>query len=149
MESSEASTPTSFVWLHFSLANAASERWLRRYLDLPEDFYQSLTDTASSTRLEHYGDQLLAVLHDALFDFTFDPESVATVHLCLAPHFLVTARLKPVRSVDRLRAEVKGGRSFHSPADLLAQLLRHQADVLMEIVRTSTKRVDATEDQLL
>lgn len=149
MEAAESQTPTSFIWLHFSLANAASERWLRRSLQLPEDFYQSLSDTASSTRLEQYGDQLIAVLHDALFDFTFDPESVATVHLCMAPHLLVTARLRPVRSVERLRAEVKAGRAFHSPADLLAQLLRHQAEVLIEIVRTSTKRVDLTEDQLL
>ncbi len=33
--------PDEFVWLHFSLSNAASEPWLRRYLTLPDTFYES------------------------------------------------------------------------------------------------------------
>jgi zinc transporter len=147
----DASPPPgqSFLWLHFSLANAASERWLRRHLNLPEGFYQSLTEPASSTRLDQDGEALVAVVHDARFDFVFDPESVATVHLYLSPRLLVTARLRPVRSVDRLRGAVRAGQVFRSPADLLAQLLRHQADVLMEIVRTSSMQVDIIEDRLL
>jgi len=139
----------SFLWLHFSLANAASEGWLHRHLTLPEAFYESLKEHASSTRLEQDGDMLVAILHDALFDFTFDPESVSTVNLCMTPRLLVTARLRPVRSVDRLRGAVRSGQDFHSPADLLAHLLRHQADVLADIVRTSSAQVDQIEDKLL
>jgi zinc transporter len=140
---------SSFVWLHFSLANAASEGWLRRHLNLPDAFYESLSERANSTRLEQDGDMLVAVVHDALFDFTFDPASVATVNLCMTPRLLVTARLRPVRSVDRLRGAVRAGQDFGSPADLLAQLLRHQADVLADIVRASSSQVNQIEDQLL
>lgn len=142
-------SPGAFVWLHFSLANAASEGWLRRHLTLPAAFYESLTERANSTRLEQEGDMLVAVVHDALFDFTFDPASVATVHLCMTPRLLVTARLRPVRSVDRLRGAVRTGQDFRSPADLLAQLLRHQADVLADIVRASSSQVNQIEDELL
>lgn len=38
---------------------------------------------------------------------------------------------------------------FASPADLLAHLLRDQADVLVAIVRDATNRVDAIEDRIL
>jgi hypothetical protein len=31
----------SFVWLHFNVANAASERWLRDHLSAPEAFLES------------------------------------------------------------------------------------------------------------
>jgi len=140
---------SSFVWLHFSLSNAASERWLRQHLPLPDDFYQSLWEESRSTRLEQIGDQLVGVLHDARFDFTFDPGSVSTLNLCLAPRFLVTARLRPVRSMDRLRGAVKGGDTFRSTADLLAHLLRYQAEVLVDITREATTRLDGVEDQLL
>jgi len=34
--------PQTFVWLHFSLSNQASERYLRRSLALPEAFFDSL-----------------------------------------------------------------------------------------------------------
>ncbi len=139
----------TFLWLHFSLANAAAEGWLHRHLDLPAAFYESLSERANSTRLEQDGDRLVAVVHDALFDFTFDPESVSTVNLCMTPRLLVTARLRPVRSVDRLRGAVRAGQDFNSPADLLAHLLRHQADVLADIVRASSSQVNLIEDKLL
>lgn len=35
-----------FVWLHFSLANSASEAWLRGNLQLPEAFFESRTGRA-------------------------------------------------------------------------------------------------------
>ena len=149
LESGREAAPHSFLWLHFSLANAAAEGWLQRHLTLPTAFYDSLKEHASSTRLEQDGDMLVAVVHDALFDFTFDPESVSTVNLCMTPRLLVTARLRPVRSVDRLRGAVRAGQDFRSPADLLAHLLRHQADVLVDIVRTSSTQIDQIEDKLL
>jgi zinc transporter len=138
----------SFLWLHFA-TSAASERWMRGNLDLPESFHESLHEEAGSTRLEQEGRSLVAVLHDVLFDFTFDAACVSTVILCINPQLVVSARLKPLRSVDRLRAAVRGGRHFRSSSDLLAHLLRDQANVLVDIVRRSTARVNAIEDQLL
>jgi zinc transporter len=140
---------SAFVWIHLSLANAASERWVRRCLTLPEAFYHSLAEEATATRLEQDGDTLVAVLHDALFDFTFDPESVSTVYLCMTPQFVVTARLRPVRSLDKLRSTVRAGQTFQSTAELLAHLLLQQADVLMDIVRLAARHVDLIEDKLL
>jgi zinc transporter len=72
-----------FLWLRFSLSNAASERWLRQNLTLPEVFHESLHEAVGSTRLEQDGDSLLAVIHDVLFDFTFDASDVSTVSLCV------------------------------------------------------------------
>ncbi len=141
--------PDSFVWLHFSLSNAATEGWLRAHLSLPDAFHESLRDTVGSTRLEQDGDALVAVIHDVVFDFTFDPSAVSTVCLCIEPRFFISARLRPLRSVDRLRASIKTGRGFRSPAELLAHLLQEQAGVLVDIVRQSSARVDLIEDKLL
>jgi zinc transporter len=91
----------------------------------------------------------VAVIHDVLFDFTFDPGSISTVSLCVEPSFLLSARLRPLRSVDRLRASAKTGQTFRSSAHLLGHLLRDQAEVLVNIVRQSTIRVDFIEDKLL
>lgn len=140
---------TSFLWLHFSLSNAASERWLRRNLRLPDAFYESLQEGTGSTRLELEDQALVAVIHDVLFDFRFDPSEVSTVILCTEPSVLISARPRPLRSIDRLRAAVKAGETFRSTTDLLAHLLRDQANVLVEIVRQSTARVDSIEDNLL
>lgn len=138
-----------FLWLHFNLSNSACVRWLRQHVELPDAFYESLDEAASSTRLEREDDALVAVLHDVLFDFEFDASDVATVSLVAAPHLLVSARGRPLRSIDRLRASVKAGSVFRSPAELFGQLLRDQAEVLVEIARKSSERVDREEDLVL
>jgi zinc transporter len=140
---------SEFVWLHLSLSNAASERWMRQSLQLADAFYDSLRESVGSTRLELEGDALVAVIHDVLFNTSFDSANISTVTLCMQSHLVVTARLRPLRSVDRLRAAVKAGQALRSSAELLAQLLRDQAAVLGDIVRQSTARVDAVEDTLL
>lgn len=141
--------PGEFLWLHFSLANAASEPWLRQHLTLPSAFYEDLHSDVVSTRLEQDAETLVAVIHDVLFDFTFDAASVGTTSLCIEPRLLVSARLRPLRSVDKLRAAVRSGQAFRSPVELLAHLLQDQAGVLVDILRQSTSRVDQIEDQYL
>ena len=137
-----------FVWLHFSLSNAASEPWLRRYLNLPDAFYESLHSDVDATHLEQDADSLVARIHDVLFDFTFDAP-VATTSLCVTPRVLVSAHARPWRSIDQLRKEVEADQVFRSPIEILVRLLRDQASVLVDIVRKSKKRLLPMEQQLL
>lgn len=149
IESALDADPEAFLWLHFALSNAATTRWLRAHLSLPDAFFASLEEEVGSTRLEKEGESLVAVVHDVMFNFTLDPSDVSTVVLCLGPRWLVSVRLKPLRSIDRLRAEVKGGETFRSPVELLSRLLRDQAELLVDIVRKHTGRVNLIEDKLL
>ena len=139
----------SFLWLHFSLSNVACERWLNAHVQPPEEFSASLHEGVGSTRLEQSGDALVAILHDVMFEFALDPDQVATVGILVRPRYIVSVRLRPLRSIDRLRAVVRGGEPFRSTVDLLAHLLRDQAGVLVEIVRQVTAKVDTIEDNLL
>ena len=140
--------PDEFLWLHFSLSNVASEPWLRRYLTLPDTFYESLQSDVDATHLEQDGDSLVARIHDVLFDFTFDAP-VATTSLCVKPRVLVSAHVRPWRSIDKLREAVQAGQVFRSPIEILARLLRDQANVLVDIVRKTKKQVGPMEEQLL
>jgi zinc transporter len=139
----------AFVWLHFALTNATAESWMRSRLQLPDGFYSALRDTIGSTRLEQDNEELVAVFHDVLFDFHFDAADISTVAFSLGPRHLVSARMRPLRSVDRLRAAVRSGRRFRSPGELLAELMFDQARVLVDVVRRSTEQVDETEDMML
>lgn len=140
--------PHEFLWLHFSLSNVASEAWMRRYLNLPDTFYESLNSDIDATHLEQDGDALVARIHDVLFDFTFDAPVAATT-LCIMPHVAVSAHARPWRSIDELRAAVQAGQVFHSPIQILARLFRDQASVLVDIVRKSKRQVAPMEQQLL
>jgi len=144
-------TPTSdgFLWLHFNLGHNASERWLTRHARLSETFFDTLKDGMRSTRIERAEDALVAVINDVHFDFSFEPSDLSTLWINVADRMVVTARLHPLRSIDKLRSALKAGDCLRSPVELLERLLRSQADVLVDIVRSITAKVDAIEDDLL
>lgn len=145
----ELAAAGGFVWLHFNLANANALRWMERNLTLSPVFYETLHEGSRSTRVDFADDYLIAVLNDVLFDFQFDASHISTLVLSVGPRLLVTARSKPLRSLDRLRVSVKNGSLFATSTSLLIHLLRDQADVLVRILRDSVAKVDTIEDELL
>lgn len=138
-----------FIWLHCSLSNSSSVKWLGEHLPLPSQYFETLRGGGGSTRIELAGDFLIAVINDVHFDFSFDSSQIATLWLCVHRRFVVSTRLHPLRSIDRLRVSVRSGERIGSPLLLLTHLLRDQADVLQQIARDSAKRVDQIEDTLL
>jgi zinc transporter len=138
-----------FAWLHFDLAGGATERWLQEHLALPASFYEALHEGTRSTRIEYAEGSLIAVVNDVLFDFSFGASDIATLCLSVGPRTIISARRKPLRSVDRLRTAVREGATFRSPVEILVHLLRDQGEVLVQIVRDATARIDRIEDTLL
>ena len=149
----EAASDKGFVWLHFNLTDATAEKWMRGHLPLPEDYFDNLRTAASdgprSTRLENVDDHLVAVVNDVAYEFAFEPSEMSTLWVNVNARAMVSARLHPLRSVDRLRQAVKTGACFASSAALLNHLLRDQGDVLVHIVRETTLKVDGVEDGML
>ena len=137
------------LWLHFNLAQAATERWLKDHASLPVEFFEALHLGSRSTRVELIDDGLLAVVNDVLHGFSFDPSEISTLWVHVTPGIVISARRKPLKSVDRLRHSVQNGVRITSTVELLTRLLRDQADVLMGIVRDAVARVDKVEDELL
>ena len=138
-----------FVGLHFNLAHAAAEKWMRENVTLSDQFYESLRDSSRSTRVELDDDMLVAVVNDVHYDFAFEPSDISTLWLSVGPRLVVSARLQPLRSIDRLRDAVKRGARLISSVELLVHLMHDQGDVLVNIVRSITTRVDGIEDTLL
>jgi zinc transporter len=138
-----------FLWLHFNLTHGATEKWLRENLNLSDVYHESLKDGSRSTRVELDDDMLVAVVNDVHYDFAFEPSDISTMWLSVGPRLVVSARLQPLRSIDRLRDAVKKGSTLRSSVALLVHLMHDQGDVLVNIVRATTARVDTIEDQLL
>ncbi|NWA01667.1 transporter [Pseudomonas gingeri] len=146
----EPEDPEQFLWLHLNLAHAACERWMKTHLSLPEEFFEALHEGSRSTRIEHVDNALLAVVNDVVFNLSSMVSSdISTLWVCARSKLLISARLQPLHSVDKLRSSVKAGERFRSPLELLVHLLRDQGEVLTQIVRKTSISVDQIEDQLL
>ncbi|MYM67848.1 magnesium transporter CorA [Pseudoduganella sp. FT55W] len=141
--------PHEFIWLHYNLANTASEKWLHEHVTLPDEFYESLHEGPRSTRIELADNTLIAVVNDVLHDFSFEPSDISTLWLSVEKQIVISARRKPLRAVDSLRNAVRSGEPIRSSVELLIHLLRDQADALIKIVRDAITTVDSIEDNLL
>ena len=137
-----------FLWLHFNLADASTEAWMRAHLALAPEYFEALHEGSRSTRIEDASDQLIAVVNDVAYEFSFDPSEIASLWMTVNARLAVSARTHPLRSIDRLRQAVKDGGRFESSVALLNHLLHDQGDVLVRIVREATLQVDAVEDTL-
>ncbi len=135
--------------MHFNLSQAATAQWMQTHLQLSDLFYESLKDGSRSTRVELDDDTLVAVVNDVHYDFAFEPSDISTLWLSVGPRLVVSARLQPLRSIDRLRDAVRRGEKLVSSVALLVHLMHDQGDVLINIVRNTTARVDTIEDKLL
>ncbi len=139
----------SLLWLHFNLSQASTEKWLRDHTPLPPEFFEALQQGSRSTRIEQIDEGLIAVVNDVLHGFNFEASELSTLWLWVRPGLVISARRKPLKSVDRLRHAVLNGARIQSPVELLTHLLRDQADVLIGIVRDTVTRTDKIEDDLL
>ncbi|MEP7155673.1 MAG: transporter [Betaproteobacteria bacterium] len=142
-------TANDFAWLHVNLSNAATTRWLRENFGLSDLFFDALGEGTRSSRIEFADNDLIAVVNDVLYDFSFDASHISTLWMSVDSRLLLSARTRPLRSIDKLRASVRNGETFRTSVALLVHLLRDQADVLMQIVRSSIAQVDDIEDRLL
>ncbi len=146
---SDEQRTNQFLWLHFNLSNVLAEKWMRSSLQLSEGFFDALNDSSRSTRIDNVEDNLIAVINDVAYDFAFQPSEISTLWLTVQEQMMVSARVHPLRSIDRLRLAVKQGRGFESAMSLLIHLMHDQGDELQQIVRKATVQVDDIEDSLL
>lgn len=138
-----------FIWLHFNLSNAASEKWLKAHGKLADEFFETLHQGSRSTRIELAEGDLIAVVNDVLHSFSFEASDISTLWINVSERVVISARRQPLQSIERLRQAVRGGEPIRSPVELLTHLLRDQADVLVNIVRDAVARADEIEDKLL
>ncbi|WP_341890686.1 transporter [Variovorax sp. YR752] len=138
-----------FLWLHFGLTDASAQRWMKDNLALEPEFFEALGQGSRSTRIEDARDDLIAVINDVAYEFTFEPSDIETLWMSVSERVAVSARMHPLRSIDGLREAVRTGARFGSPVELLNHLMDKQGDVLVRIVREATLKVDSIEDSLL
>jgi len=138
-----------FLWLHFDLTNVAAEKWLHEHLALSPAFFEAVHEGSRATRIDYADGALIAIVNDVLYDFAFEATDISTLWVSADERLVVSARRKPLRSVDRLRGSVRNGETFRSSVELMVHLLRDQADVLVQILRNATTKVDGIEDSLL
>ena len=137
-----------FVWLHLNLNHATAEKWLTSHFPVDDFFFEEIRNGSHTTRIERQDENLFAVLNDVIFHPQEATAETSTLWLYCSQTLVVTARYKPLRFIEWMLPRLASLKVTASTG-LLAFLLEEQEEVLEQVVRQASRRVDAIEERLL
>jgi zinc transporter len=91
----------------------------------------------------------VAVLGDLHHDFDADPEGFGSLRVYVDAHVMISGRVHPLRSVDRLRRELQRSVAPESPIELFEQLIEQLAETVAGVSAKLSDTVEDAEDEIL
>ena len=137
------------TWLHFNLTDARARSWLSDEAQLPSAVVSMLLDPQTRTRVARLSTGIVAVLVDLQHGFQGDPEEFAELRVYIEPHRVISARRRPLCTVDTLRHELDSGRELGPPAAWLERFIDAMADNFARVVHELVEEVDELEDEIV
>jgi zinc transporter len=143
------------VWLHLNGSDTHIVQWLCDYGPVPESGCAFLTGNDTRPRL-HIGTQsLYGVIAEVELAGKGEPDDDPRRHARGALRFyvdrqrMITVRVRPLRSTDRLRHALSEGEVFNDTIEMFAELVRELNETLADKVDDLAESVDDIEEAVL
>ncbi|AYC99865.1 transporter [Neorhizobium sp. NCHU2750] len=136
-----------FTWLHLNLADSRVPAFLEALPEMTAPALAALTtrDTHAAIILD---EQLVyGTLIDFQKEFDSDTHDIGWLHFLVLERIIITTRLQPLRSVDRLKASMdKNATRFRKPIDVFETLVAEFQRTLIALVMELTEELNLIED---
>ncbi len=135
-----------YLWLHLALSDARTPALLDSLGVLSEEVLATLTSSDTHAAIGVSDD----VIHGTLVDFerTFDEmtKDIGWLHFAVTDTMIVTTRLHPLRSIDRLKAAIEKNPKCRRPVDIFEMLVIEFQRTLIGLVLELTEELNIIED---
>ena len=138
-----------WLWLHLNFSDWRCRRWLAQTFDFPGELAAEICDPPLRQHVSAWEGVLFGHLADFRHEFDAESTDFAWLHFALGERFLITGRVKAVRSAERLRQVIATGHVFASPASLLSYVLSLYTDVLDASLHRLSDELELIEDHVL
>ncbi|MDO9415715.1 transporter [Pararhizobium sp.] len=144
----ELSGGEGWLWVHLSLSDARTPGLL--------DTLGSLPDLAKASLISHDTQASLSVADDVIygtlvdFERTFDTmtKDIGWLHFAVTAKIIVTTRLQPLRSIDRVRAAIEKNAKSSAPIDIFEMIVVEFQRTLITLVLELTEELNIIEDSV-
>lgn len=139
----------SWIWLHFDLADTRTKPYIDALPHLPAEAIEILTTTDDRQRVENFGSVIAGVVVD--FERGDIPEVRQMVRwqFVMASHLFVSARRRPLMTLNQLHRDVQAGRKIPGVLHLFDAIIHAFATALATMVHQLSDELDKVEDGLL
>jgi zinc transporter len=136
-----------FFWLHLNLADTRVVAFLENMPGLEEPLHATLTTHETHPSLIVDDKAIYGTLVDFQREFDQETSNLGWLHFAVSDRFIITTRLQPLRSVDRLRAAVdKNPTRYTTPSHVFEALVAEFQRTLITLVMETTEELNAIED---
>ena len=112
-----------WLWVHLALSDARTPSLIERITSLPQNALSTLTSHDTQAAITVSDDMVYGTLVD--FERTFDTETktIGWLHFAVTDKIIITTRLHPLRSIDRVKAAVEKSARCARPIDLFEMMV--------------------------
>ena len=149
-----AAPDAGWVWVHLALADQRCRAWIAKAAPVSELARELLTGTDTHLRFDSigkglFGHELIGVLPDLHQEFTHASEDLVRLRFVMGPRLVITARQRPVHSVENTRRAIEAGKRFPTAVSLLDALVDQFADAIARMADQLGDELDAVEDHVM
>jgi zinc transporter len=138
-----------WVWVHLGLADNRCRAWIAKAAPVSEVARELLAGGDTHLRLDTIGHELIGVLPDLHQEFAQASEDLVRLRFVMGPRFVITARQRPVHSVENTRRAVDSGKRFPTAVSLLEAIIDQFADAISRMADKLGDELDAVEDHVM
>lgn len=136
-----------FYWLHLNLADARVPAFLETIAGLGEQARNTLATHDGHAAITVDDGMLYGTIVDFQKEFDRETRNIGWLHFAVGERFIITSRLQPLRSIDRLRAAIeKNPARYAQPIHVFEMVVAEFQRGLLGIVMEMTDELNMIED---
>jgi zinc transporter len=144
-----AAPGNGWVWVHLALADMRCRNWIALHAPVSELARDVLAGPDTHLRLDSLGHELVGVVPDLHQELARAGDDLVRLRFVMREHMVITARQRPVQSVENTRRAIDSGKRFPNAASFLDALIDQFADAIARMAETLGDELDGIEDHVM
>jgi zinc transporter len=138
-----------FVWLHLNLEDVRVHGFLKKLGALSEAARETLTQQVNHQFIDHSANLVRGAIVDYERGLGGRLPQTGYLRFVFGERFLISARERPLESVEATRMALSAGRLAETPLDLFETVVGHVCDELGKIVFELSVALDQIEERIV
>jgi zinc transporter len=135
-----------WTWVHLSLADTRCRVWIAHNTRLSELARETLLGPDEHLRLDVLGQEIVGVVPGLQQEISQATDDIVRLRFVMTERMLISARRRPVHSVEVNRRAIEAGKRFPTAVSLLDAVIDQFADAIGRMAERLGNELDGIED---
>jgi zinc transporter len=141
--------PEGWTWVHLSLADTRCRTWVSSNSGLSDLARDVLVGPEEHLRIDLLGREIVGVVPDLQQEIMEVSDNIGRLRFVMTDRTMITARRKPLHSVQKTQRAIDAGKRFPTPVSFLDAIVDEFADEVGRMAERLGSELDNIEDRVM